>query len=112
MAEDKSKETEFKVVSPLGEVTVEDIPMSPRSDTLDGKTVCMVANRSFKSTTTLPVIAELLLKKYHKAKVVPYTELPTSFKAPAPGITTPQREALVAAYKEKGCDAVVSGNGG
>ena len=103
---------QFEVLSPLGEETVEDLTMVPRLDTLEGKTICLVANRAFKSTTTLPVIAESLLKKYPTTKVIPYSEMPTSFKAPAPGNITPERASLTAAFKEKGCDAVISGNGG
>ncbi len=110
--QESKNDIEFKVLSPLGEETVEETVMAPRLDTLEGKTMCMVANRSFKSTTTLPVIAELLSKKYPTVKVIPYTELPTSFKAPPPGTTTPERETLVSALKEKGCDAIISGNGG
>lgn len=121
MAEEKSnpvsrqeslKGADLKVVSPLGEVTVEEVTMVPRLDTLEGKTICLTWNGSFKSNVTLPVIAELLLKKYPTVKVIPYTEMPRAFKAPAPGTTSPGRIALAAAFKEKGCDAVISGNGG
>ncbi|OGO20147.1 MAG: hypothetical protein A2144_12260 [Chloroflexi bacterium RBG_16_50_9] len=102
----------FKVVSPLGEGTVEEAAMVPRLDTLEGKTICMTFNRAFKSNITLPVIAEQLLKKYPTIKVIPYTEMPVALRAPAPGTITPERTALEAALKEKGCDAVISGNGG
>jgi len=106
------KDTDLKVVSPLGEVTVEEGTMASRLDTLEGKTICLIWNGSFKSNVTLNVIAELLSKKYPTVKVIPYNEMPRSFKAPAPGTTSPEQIALAAAFKEKGCDAVISGNGG
>lgn len=106
------KGADFKVVSPLGEETVEEVTMVPRLDTLEGKTICLTWNGSFKSNVTLPIIAELLSKKYPTAKVIPYTEMPRSFRAPAPGTITSEREALAATFKEKGCNAVISGNGG
>jgi hypothetical protein len=106
------KDSHLKVVSPLGEVTIEERTMVPRLDTLDSKTICLLWNGSFKSSLTLSVIAELLIKKYPTVKVIPYTEMPRSFKAPAPGTITPERVALAATFKEKGCDAVISGNGG
>jgi hypothetical protein len=106
------KDASLGVVSPLGDETVEEITMAPRLDTLAGKTICLVANGSFKSNVTLSVIAALLTKAYPTAKVVPYTEMPRSFRAPAPGETTPERTALEAAFRERGCDAVISGNGG
>ena len=121
MAEDKSdtvsgqesiKETEFKVVSPLGEVVVDDTPMAQRPDTLIGKTVCLTWNASFRADVTLSAIADLLRKKYPDIKVIPYTEMPESFKAPPPGTTTPERDALVAAFRKEDCDAIISGNGG
>jgi len=102
----------LKVVSPLGEETLEEITMAPRLNSLDGKTICLVANGSFKSNVTLSVIEKLLSKKYPTAKLIPYTEMPRSFKAPAPGTTTSERIALETAFREKGCDAVISGNGG
>jgi hypothetical protein len=106
------KDTDFKVVSPLGEVVVEDTPMAPRLDTLDGKTVCFTWNAAFRADVTLSAVADLLQKKYPKVKVIPYTEMPESFKAPPPGTTTPEREALEAAFKKEDCDAIISGNGG
>jgi len=106
------KGADLKVVSPLGEVTVEEGTMAPRLDTLEGKTICMTWNGSFKSNVTLTVIAELLSKKYPTIKVIPYTEMPRSFKVPAPGTTSPEQTTLAATFKENGCDAVISGNGG
>jgi hypothetical protein len=113
MAEGKSnKDAGFKVVSPMGDVVVEDTPMAPRPDTLDGKTICLTWNVSFRADVTLSVIAELLSKKYPNARVIPYNEMPDSYKAPPPGTTNPEKEAMVAAFKAYGCDAVISGNGG
>lgn len=106
------KNAALKVVSPLGDETVEEITMAPRLDSLEGKTICLVANGSFKSNVTLSVIADLLSKKYATSKVIPYTDMPRSFKAPPPGTMTTERTALEAVFREKGCDAVITGNGG
>jgi hypothetical protein len=106
------KNKNYKVLSPLGEETIEDITMAPRHNSLDGKTICLTANGSFKSNVTLKVIEKLLLERYPSVKVIPYTEMPRCFKVPAPGTMTPERSAMEEAFKEKGCDAVISGNGG
>ena len=106
------KSAALKVESPLGDETVEKITMASRLDSLDGKTIALVANGSFKSNVTLSVIAELLSKTFTTAKVIPYTEMPRSFIVPPPGTTTAERTALEVAFKEKGCDAVITGNGG
>ena len=102
----------LKVVSPLGDETVEKITMAPRLDSLEGKTIGLVANGSFKSNVTLSVIAELLSKTFTTARVIPYTDMPRSFNAPPPGTTTEERTALEAALRKSGCDAVITGNGG
>ena len=47
------KDAHLKVVSPLGEVTIEERTMVPRLDTLEGKTICLTWNGSFKSNLTL-----------------------------------------------------------
>ena len=49
-------EPTFKVVSPIGESLIKMITMSPRLDTLDGKTICLSTNRLFKYEVTFPVI--------------------------------------------------------
>jgi hypothetical protein len=107
-----SAEPVYSVVSPIGESTVKMTAMAPRLDTLAGKTVCMVWNSAFKSNVTLPAIGEVLKKQYPGAKIVPYTEMPNAFLPEPPGTPRKQSEALQALYKEKGCDAVISGNGG
>jgi hypothetical protein len=104
------KEATFAVVSPLGESTAKMITMAPRLDTLEGKTICMVWNGLFKGEVTLPIMAEWLKKKYPTAKVIPYTEMPKEGTwLPWPAKT---EEDLAAVFKEKGCQAVISGNGG
>ncbi len=111
-ASEPSAEPLYKVVSPVGESTIKFTTMVPRLDTLTGKTVCMVWNSAFKSHVTLPAIGEALKKQYPGIKIVPYTDMPNAFLPEPPGIPKKQSEALQALYKEKGCDAVISGNGG
>jgi hypothetical protein len=108
----KEQEPVYKVVSPLGDPTVKMITMVPRLTTLSGKTICTIWNGAFKSNITLPVIGELLKKNYPNSKIVPYSEFPKSQTPEAPGTPLIASPALQTALKEKGCDAVVSGNGG
>jgi len=100
-----SAEPAYSVVSPLGEDTVKMIEMAPRLDSLANKTVCMVSNNDFKANITLPAIEKALKEKYPGIKVVPYTEFPTAFSGT-------QWDPVRAQYKTKGCQAVISGNGG
>ena len=102
----------YQVVSPIGESIVEMIAMAPRLDTLSGKTVCMTWNDGFKANVTLPIIGRLLEKKYPGIKIIPYTEMPLAHLAEKPGTPQTLSMALQAEFKKKGCDAVISGNGG
>jgi hypothetical protein len=101
----QAKEPVYSVISPLGENTVEMIKMASRLDTLSNKTVCMVSNSSFKVNVTMPAIAEALQKQYPGIKIVPYTQMQTAYSGS-------NWEAFPGQYKSKGCNAVISGNGG
>jgi len=102
----------YKVLSPLGESTAKTTAMAPRLDTLDGKTVCLVWNYAFKADVTLPAIAEELKRLYPGIKIIPYTAMPLAPLPEAPGTPKRDSEALQAAYKAKGAQAVIAGNGG
>jgi hypothetical protein len=101
----RPKEPVYSVISPLGETTVKMIEMARRLDTLSNKTVCLVSNSSFKINITMPAIAKALQENYPGVKVVPYTQMPTAYSGS-------DWEAMPGQFKTKGCDAVVSGNGG
>jgi hypothetical protein len=102
----------YKMVSPLGESTAKPVAMAPRLQTLDGKTVGMVWNHAFKADVTHAAIAEELKKRYPGIKIVTYTELPDAPEAELVGTPQTASEALQAALKAKGCEAVITGNGG
>ena len=101
----RSADPVYSVISPLGETTVEMVEMAPRLETLSNKTVCLVSNSAFKVNITMPAIAKALQENYPGVKVVPYTELPSAYSGS-------NWEAMPGHFKLKGCDAVVSGNGG
>ena len=111
-ASEPSSEPVYKVVNPIGESTARTTTMAPRLDTLAGKTVCMVWNHSFKADVTLPAIAEALKKQYPGIKIVPYHDMPVAPLPEPAGVPRKESEALQAAFKAKGCDAVIVGNGG
>lgn len=101
----RPSEPVYSVISPVGENTVKLIEMAPRLDTLSNKTVCMVSNSAFKVNVTMPAIAKSLQANYPGLKIVPYTEMATAYSGA-------NWEAKAGEFKTKGCDAVVTGNGG
>lgn len=102
----------YRVVRPTGDVVHPMITQAPRLDTLEGKTICMTSNQGFKAHVTFPVIEKLLRQKYPNLKIIPPEDMPRAVKPPAEGAKDPATDAMTAALKQKGCQAVISGNGG
>jgi hypothetical protein len=102
----------YRVLRPTGDVVHPMITQAPRLDTLEGKTICMTSNQGFKSHVTFPVIEKLLRQKYPNLKIISSEDMPRAVKPPAEGVPDPPTDAMAAALKQKGCQAVISGNGG
>jgi hypothetical protein len=102
----------YYVVRPTGDVVHPMITQAPRLDTLEGKTICMTSNQGFKAHVTFPVIEKLLRQKYPNLKIIPPEDMPRAVKPPAEGAKDPDTDAMTAALRQRGCQAVISGNGG
>lgn len=102
----------YSVVSPLGDSTVVKSAMAPRLNTLEGKTVGMVWNHSFKADITFPAIEASLKQQYPGIKIIPYTEFDAAIRAAGDKISSPQAKTIQTMLKKKYLDAVISGNGG
>lgn len=102
----------YEVMSPVGESTVAVAPPRPPLADLRGKTICEVMNARYRSELTFPLLRELLQKRYPDVKVVPYTEFPIQLNNLDAKTLVEQVGTAVALMKEKGCDAVITGNGG
>ena len=102
----------FEVLSPLGESVVEEAPSTDYFSDWSGKTICEVSNGLFKSGETFSVIRELLQKRYPGIKIIPYTEFPVQWVIGETQDLLERANRTVSLLKEKGCDAVIVGNGG
>ena len=101
----------LEAVSPVGLEAVKVTGATRRLSDLNGKTVGEVWNGVFKGDVTFPIIRRLLKEKYPGVKVIPYTEF---YHLPGSDVPEHQRELarqIVAKAQEKGCDALISGNG-
>ncbi len=105
--------TLYEVVSPVGRAIIKAVSGEGHLDTLEGKTICQVWNREYRGDELFPLIAEELRRRYPKTKVIPYTDFPLD---DVPKWQAVKKDATGKTYsdllKEKGCDAVMSGNGG
>ncbi|MFT4146735.1 MAG: hypothetical protein QM644_20015 [Mobilitalea sp.] len=107
----KSMET-LSVISPIGAEAVEQKNLAKRLDTLNGKVVAEVWNEDFKGDIMFPIYRELLKKRFPDVRIIPYTDIP---RASLKGTPSYQRQVLneiIAVLKDKGADAVITGNGG
>jgi hypothetical protein len=110
----------FQVLRPFGEATAVAALSSPRLDGLAGKTICELSSNMYNAEISFPIIRELLRQRYPDIKkVIPYTEinkgLPDSTVMTYSGTIEEQEkktEAAVAVAIQKGCDAIIVGNGG
>jgi hypothetical protein len=105
-------EREIGVISPEGLSRGEKKNFAPRLDTLRGKTVCEVFNNHFKGDYMFEIMRQLLRERFPGVKVIPYTEFPLSFVGGDPGYHQTVSEEIAALAKAKGCDALISSNGG
>ena len=99
------------VVSPEGLEAVKRSGPAPRLDRLDGKTIAEVWNGVFKGDVTFPIIRAELEKRFPGLRIVPYTEFPHAPATDHPARQRALAQEIAALAKEKGCDAVISGNG-
>ncbi|MGH8616896.1 MAG: hypothetical protein ACREUW_04345 [Burkholderiales bacterium] len=99
------------VINPVGLPLVKPTAGAKRLDSLDGKVIGELWNGDFKGDITYPIIRKLLKARFPALRIIPYTEFPHTHVADN---ATKQRERaaqIAALAKEKGCDAVMSGNG-
>ena len=105
-----SKGALYEVVYPLGKTVTKRIPLAPRLTDLRGKTICAVSNHVFQYKITFPALGEVLQKQYPGLKFIPYTEFPDSHDETPAGHKAMQ--GLANLLSQKGCQAIISGNGG
>ncbi len=107
-------DAKLKVVSPIGEeLGDKKTPLAPRLASLDGKTVCEIWNGGFKADVMFPIIEKMLRERYSNVNVVPFTEFPAvTIDSLELAKKEQTLEAVRAALVAKGCDALITGNGG
>ena len=105
----------LKVINPSSKISI-GAKNAPRLDTLNGKTICEVLHASqdvegWRGSDTFPAIREVLKKQFPDVKIIPYTEFPQGARISSFPFWMPSDE-IAAILKNKGCDAVLVGNGG
>ncbi|MEI7678791.1 MAG: hypothetical protein WCK07_05290, partial [Betaproteobacteria bacterium] len=86
--------------------------LAPRLDTLEGKTIGEVYNNHFKGELMFHTYRRLFKEKYPGVKIIPYTEFPIVYVGGDPATQRKIAQQVAALAKERGCDALITGNGG
>lgn len=102
---------QLEVLSPAGLDIVNRGRAAPRLADLNGKTVGELWNGVFKGDVTFPRVRELLKQRYPGLTIIPYTEFPHAPGSDHPAQQRERAERIARLAREKGCDAVISGNG-
>ena len=99
------------VISPVGDETVTRKAVAPPIDTLEGKTIAEVWNGVYKGDETFPKLRALLKQRFPGLKIIPYTEFPANYGGETRKEQQEAAKRIAELAKEKGCDAVITGNG-
>ena len=97
----------YEVVWPRGKRAIEGISCAQRLDTLEGKTICELSNRTFRADEIFPLIEKELTNRYPGLKFVSHEEFGTTHAGEEAKVIT----ALPNTLKQNKCDAVISGVG-
>lgn len=100
------------VVSPEGLALGSTAGISPHLETLEGKTIGEVYNNHFKGELMFHTYRRLFKEKYPGIKIIPYTEFPIVYVGGDPATQRKVAQQVAALAKERGCDALITGNGG
>ena len=101
-----------RVVSPEGLPLAASAGLTRHIDTLEGKTIGEVYNNHFKGELMFQTYRRLFKEKFPGVKVIPFNEFPTVFVGGDPASQKKTAREIAALAKERGCDAIITGNGG
>ena len=105
------KET-IAVISPEGLPPGATGNLAPHLDTLDGKTIGEVYNNHFKGELMFETYRRLFREKFKNVKIIPFTEFPIVYVGGDAESQKRTAKEIAALAKERGVDALITGNGG
>lgn len=86
--------------------------LSRQLDSLDGITIGEVYNNHFKGELMFRTYRRLFQEKFRNVKIIPYTEFPIVYVGGDPATQKKTAKEVARLAKERGCDAIIAGNGG
>jgi hypothetical protein len=105
------KET-LKAISPEGLPLGATGGVSRSLDTLKGKTIGEVYNNHFKGELMFQTYRRLFEEKYPGIRIIPFDQFPIVYVGGDAASQKRIAKEIAAIAKAKGCDAIITGNGG
>ena len=102
----------LKVISPEGLPLGATGGVSRPLDTLKGKTIGEVYNNHFKGELMFQTYRRLFEEKYPGIRIVPFDQFPIVYVGGDAASQKRTAKDIAALAKAKGCDAIITGNGG
>ena len=105
------KET-MKVISPEGLPLGATGGVSRPLENLEGKTIGEVYNNHFKGELMFRTYRRLLEERYPGIRIIPYDQFPIVYVGGDAASQKRIAKEIAALAKERGCHAIITGNGG
>ena len=102
----------FKVLPPEGLPVASTGGVSQPLDSLEGKTIGEVYNNHFNGELMFNTYRRLFKDKYPGIRIIPFTEFPIVYVGGDAVSQKKTAKEIAALAKERGVDALISGNGG
>ena len=102
----------YKVISPEGRPLAATGSVSRHLDSLEGKTIGEVYNNHFKGELMFQTYRRLLEERYPGIRIIPFDQFPIVYVGGDAASQKKVAKEIAALAKEKGCDAIITGNGG
>jgi hypothetical protein len=103
---------ELSVISPEGLPLGATGQVTRQLDSLEGKTIGEVYNNHFKGELMFHTYRRLFKQKYPGIKIIPYDQFPIVYVGGDAASQKRVAKEVAALAKERGCDAIITGNGG
>jgi hypothetical protein len=100
------------VISPEGLQLRAAGAVSRHLDTLEGKTIGEVYNNHFKGELMFQTYRRLFKERFPGVKIVPYDQFPIVYVGGDPASQKKTAKEIAVLARERGVDALISGNGG
>lgn len=105
-------EQKLEVVSPEGQALGATGAVSRPLESLEGKTIGEVYNNHFRGELMFRTYRRLFRDRYPGIRIIPFDQFPIVYVGGDAASQKKTAKEIAALARERGCDAIITGNGG